>query len=75
VTIHNQQRYRDIQVGDVVAIEHNWVKSFALMPHKTIGKKYIWLKKCYVRRVWVYTGFIDEPETQYGNLIDVIKTL
>ncbi len=75
MTNHNQQRYRDIQVGDVVAIEHNWVKSFALMPHKTIGKKYIWLKKCYVRRVWVYTGFIDEPETQYGNLIDVIKTL
>ena len=73
MTINNQQKYNDIQIGDVVAVEHDWVKNFALLPHKTISKKYVWLKKVYCRRVWIYTGFIDEPETQYAELIDILK--
>lgn len=68
-----QDRYRNIERGMVVAIEHDWVLSFALLPHKTIGNKYVWLKKVYMRRVWVYTGFIDEPETQYAELFDILK--
>ena len=63
----------DIQKYDVVAVEHDWVKSFAILPHKTISNKWIWLKTIYVRRVWVYTGFVDEPETQYAELFDLLR--
>lgn len=61
-------------IDEVVAIEHDWAKTFVLFPHRTIGKRWVWLKRVYVRRVWVYTGFIDEPETQYGELFDILKT-
>lgn len=63
----------DINVGDVVAIEHDWVKAFALLPHKTISNHWIWLDIVYVRRVWIYTGFVDEPYTQYAELFDILK--
>ena len=59
--------------GTVVAIEHGWVKSFAILPHRTISDKWLWLKTIYVRRVWIYTGFIDEPETQYAELFDLLR--
>ena len=68
-----QDRYKNLEVGMVVAVEHDWAPTFALLPHKTIGNKYVWFKKVYVRRVWVYTGFIDEPETQYAELFDILK--
>lgn len=61
-----------LNTGDVVAIEHNWVKTFALLPHRTISNHWVWLKKVYVRRVWIYTGFADEPDTQYGELFDIL---
>ena len=61
------------KIDEVVAIEHDWVKTFALLPHRTIGKRWVWLKRVYVRRVWVYTGFIDEPETQYAEFFDILK--
>ena len=67
-----QDRYRNLEVGAVVAIDHDWVSTFALLPHKTITGKYIWLRKIYMRRVWIYTGFIDEPETQYGDLFEIL---
>ena len=70
---HNQQRSRNVKVGTVIAVEHDWVKTFAVLPHKTIGKKYVWLKTIYYRRVWVYTGFVDEPEIQYAELFDILK--
>ena len=70
--IHNQERYRNVKVGDIVAVEHGWVRTWALLPHKTIGGRYVWLKKCYCRRVWVYTGFVDEPETQYAEFFDIL---
>ena len=63
----------DIRSGQVVAIEHGWVETFFWLPHRTIRQKWIWLKKGYIRRVWVYTGFVDEPETQYANIFDVLS--
>lgn len=68
-----QDPYKNLETDMVVAVEHDWVPTFALLPHKTIGNKYVWFKKVYMRRVWVYTGFIDEPETQYGELFDILK--
>jgi hypothetical protein len=68
-----QDRYKNLEVGTVVGIEHDWVPTFALLPHRTISKKWIWLRKIYMRRVWVYTGFIDEPETHYAELFDILK--
>lgn len=59
--------------GDVVAVEHDWVKTFALLPHRTMTGKYVWLRTIYMRRVWVYTGFIDEPETQYADLFEILS--
>lgn len=63
----------NVETGDVVAVEHDWVRTFALLPHRTVGGRWVWLKSVYVRRVWVYTGFVDEPETQYGDLFDVLR--
>jgi len=63
----------NVEPGDVVAVEHDWVKTFALLPHRTVSGRWVWLKSVYVRRVWVYTGFVDEPETQYGDLFDVLR--
>lgn len=60
------------KIGMITGIEHDWVKTFVLLPHKTIMGKYVWLKHVYVRRVWIYTGFIDEPETQYAELFDIL---
>lgn len=68
-----KDKFGRLEENQVVAIEHDWVPTFALLPRKTISKKWIWLRKIYMRRVWVYTGFIDEPETQYGELFDIIK--
>ena len=64
--------YKTLNTGDVISIEHDWVSKFVLFPHKTIRGKYVWLKRVYMRRVWVYTGFIDEPETQYAELFDIL---
>ena len=62
----------DIEVGDIVAVEHGWAPTWAILPHRTIAGRWAWLQQIYVRRVWVYTGFTDEPETQYGTLFDVL---
>jgi hypothetical protein len=73
---HHQIKYNfsDIEKGDIVNIEHDWAPTFVFLPQKTISGRWVWLKKVYHRRVWVYTGFIDEPETQYGELFDVINS-
>jgi hypothetical protein len=60
-------------IGEVVAVEHDWARTFVLLPHRTIAKRWVWLKRVYVRRVWVYTGFIDEPETQYAEFFDILR--
>ena len=59
-------------IGDITAVEHDWVETFVLLPHRTINNRWVWLKKVYCRRVWVYTGFVDEPETQYAELFEVL---
>ena len=68
-----QDRYRNLERGMVVAVEHDWVQTFVFLPHRTISGRWVWLKKVYCRRVWVYTGFVDEPETQYGNMFDILR--
>lgn len=68
-----QHHYKNLEVGMVVAVEHDWVPTFALLPHKTITGNYVWLRKIYIRRVWVYTGFVDEPETQYADLFEILS--
>jgi hypothetical protein len=70
-----KHNFSNIQKGDIVDIEHNWTATFVFLPRRTISNRWVWFKKVYCRRVWVYTGFIDEPETHYGELFDVIKTL
>ncbi len=67
-----KQHFGNLKEGTVVSVEHDWVPTFALLPHKTITGKYIWLRKIYMRRVWIYTGFIDEPETQYGDIFEIL---
>jgi len=68
-----KHRYGPIETGTVVGVEHDWVETFVLLPHKTIGGRWVWMRRIYCRRVWVYTGFIDEPETQYGTLFDILR--
>ena len=60
------------QVGEVVAVEHGWVETFVLLPHRTIGGRWVWMERAYVRRVWVYNGFTDEPDAQYATLFEVL---
>lgn len=73
---HNQNlkaRFGNIlSIGFITAVEHDWTPTFVFLPHRTIAKRWVWLKRIYIRRVWVYTGFIDEPETQYAELIDIL---
>lgn len=65
--------FPNLKCGDVVAVEHDWIRTFVLLPHRTVTGRWVWLKKVYCRRVWVYTGFIDEPETQYAKLFDMLR--
>lgn len=69
-----KDNYLDMKINDIVAIEHDWCPVFVVIPRRTIGRQWVWFKKVYCRRVWVYTGFVDEPETQYGTIFDVLGT-
>lgn len=60
-------------LGMVTAVEHDWVPTFVFLPRRTVGGRWVWLKKIYCRRVWVYNGFIDEPDTQYGDIFDILE--
>lgn len=51
-----------------------WRKSFAVLPHRSVSGKWIWLRWAYRRQQWVYTGFVDELEPQWGELFDVLKS-
>lgn len=62
---------RSKEYGMLVTVQHDWWRSFALFPHRTISDKWIW-GRCYKRVVWRYTGFTDEPFTEYGTLFDVM---
>ena len=52
-----------------------WREVFAFWPVKTVGNKYVWLRRIYKRRFWVIwgTGFHMEPEVEYAELFDVLK--
>lgn len=55
-----------------ISIEIDWHESFALLPHKTISNKWVWMQQIYKRRVWRCTGLTDEPFTEYAELFDVL---
>lgn len=50
----------------------SWRRCFAFVPHQTISGKWIWLRWGYRRRIWAYTGFIDEIAPQWANLFDIM---
>jgi hypothetical protein len=62
-----------IKYGDYTGVEQNWTEMFAIIPRRTVRNRLVWLKKIYTRRVWIYTGFADEPFTEYGDMFDVLK--
>lgn len=64
--------FPNIKKNDITGIISGWVPTFVFFPRKTISNKWVWLKKVYSRRAMVYTGFIDEPMTQYGDIFDII---
>lgn len=54
---------------------YHWREVFAYWPVKTIGGKYVWLRKIYKRKFWAVwgTGFHMEPHVEYGTLFDMIQ--
>ena len=60
-------------INELVAVQIDWWPSFALLPHRTITGEWIWFRKCYKRIVWRYTGFVDEPFTEYATMFDILK--
>jgi len=62
----------DTEVGRIVTVQIDWWPSFAIFPHRTITGQWIWLSKCYKRIVWRYTGFVDEPFTEYGTMFEIL---
>jgi hypothetical protein len=52
-----------------------WRKVFAWWPVKTVGGRYVWLRKIYKRKFWVIwgRGFHMEPEVEYAELFEIIK--
>jgi hypothetical protein len=55
----------------LVNVEISWYKTFALLPHRTVGGKWIWLQSCYKRIVW-RGDFHIEPFTEYAQLFDLL---
>ncbi len=51
-----------------------WRPVFAIWPVRTIGGRYVWLRKIYKRKFWVVwgTGFHMEPHVEYGDLFDIL---
>lgn len=66
------QRYPWAQVGEIVAREHDWAPTFALLPKTTITGQRVWLEKVYARRVWRLTGLTEEPFTEYATALDLL---
>ena len=51
-----------------------WHEVFAWLPVKTVGGRYVWLRRVYKRKFWVVwgTGFHMEPAVEYGELFDIL---
>lgn len=58
---------------EITYVISNWEAFYPLIPRQTVDGDWIWLKKAYRRRVMVYTGFVDEPEWQYGTIVDLLR--
>lgn len=54
---------------------YQWKEVFAFRPVKTIGGKYIWLRKIYKQRFWLVwgAGFHMEPCIEYAELFEILK--
>lgn len=51
-----------------------WRTVFALWPVKTIGGKYVWLRRIYKRKFWVWgVSFHMEPHVEYAELFDILE--
>jgi hypothetical protein len=65
-------QFADIKIGDVVHVDQDWHPVFLIVPRRGVSRRWIWGRQ-YRRRVWIYTGFVDEPDTQYGTLFDILR--
>lgn len=70
--VHGLMMSGNVPIGELTAVEIGWYESYALLPHKTISGKWVWLRKVYKRRVWRCTGIADEPFTEYGDMFDML---
>lgn len=54
---------------------YDWRQVFALWPVKTVGGRYVWLRRIYKRKFWAVwgTGFHMEPEVEYAELFEILK--
>lgn len=54
-----------------------WKPAFAVLPHKTVTGKWIWLRQCFYRDVMVYDGgFIDEPDVQWArDALEILEAM
>jgi hypothetical protein len=66
-------RFPPLPKGTIVHVEQPWTQMFVVWPRRTLGGRWVWLRQIYRRRVWRYTGFRDEPFTEFGDLFDVLK--
>lgn len=49
----------------------DWKEHFVILPRRTISERWVW-GHCFYRTVWVSHGMGDEPETEYGDIFDVL---
>lgn len=57
---------------ELTTVQIDWWPSFAVFPHRTITGEWIWFRTCYKRIVWRYTGFVDEPFTEYATMFEIL---
>ena len=60
-----------------IYVRSKWKPAFAVLPHRTITGKWIWMQRCFYRDVMVYDGnWIDEPDVQWArDALEIIETL
>ena len=57
-----------LELEGVIAQTGPWRAAFAILPHRTITGHWIWLRRCYMRDITVYTiGSYAEPDTQWAR--------
>jgi hypothetical protein len=68
-----KDKFPDIKTGYVTHVDQDWHPVFLIVPRRGVSRRWIWGRQ-YRRRVWIYTGFVDEPYTQYGTLFDILRS-